>query len=90
MKNKTLLFLFLLISILSTGCTTTFMGTVLILTFKDIIYYVIIALILAVIISMKSDKSPRAAFWTWFILSIILTPLAGFIYLLIQFTRKDG
>lgn len=88
MKNKFLIFLLLMIVVLGTGCTTTFMGTVLVLGFKDLIYYVIIAFILAILISMKSDTNPKGAFWLWFILSIILTPLAGFIYLIIEFTRK--
>jgi hypothetical protein len=74
--------------LLSTGCTTTFMGTVLVLGFRDIIYYVMIAFVLAVLISLTGSGEGRKTFWIWFLLSLLLTPLAGFIYLLVQFTRK--
>jgi ABC-type molybdate transport system permease subunit len=71
------------------GCTHTFMGTVFVLSFKDIILYILIAFILAILISLKSSGSKRKAFWICFILSLVLTPLAGFIYLLILFTRNQ-
>lgn len=72
------------------ACSTTFGGAVLVLGFRDIIYYVVLAFVFALIIGLmsRSDKR-RKAFWTWFILSLVLTPLAGFIYLLVLISRKN-
>jgi len=78
---------YLILSILLAGCTTTFAGTVLVLTFRDIMLYVFMAFIIAVLIALKSEHEKRA-FWIWFILSLLLTPLAGIIYFLILFSRK--
>jgi uncharacterized membrane protein YhdT len=64
------------------------MGTVLVLSFRDLVLYVMISFILAVVIGFKSEKG-KQAFWVWFILSLILTPLAGFIYLLVKFTVSN-
>jgi len=69
------------------GCTTTFAGTVLVLTFRDILLYVFMAFIIAVLIALKSEHEKRA-FWIWFIASLLLTPLAGIIYFLVLFSRK--
>jgi formate hydrogenlyase subunit 4 len=71
-----------------TGCSNTFAGSLLVVSFSDIIYYVIIALVISGIIALFKPENRRKSFWIWFILSLILTPLAGLIYLLIIITRK--
>jgi len=68
------------------SCTNTFMGTVVVLSFKDFILYIFLAFIMAILISMLSKGNSRKMFWIWFILSLFLTPLAGFIYLLVIIT----
>lgn|GEM_PF-2938853 len=71
------------------GCSTTFGGSVFVISLGDIILYVVLALMLAIIIGLRAGFARRrSAFWTWFILSLLLTPLAGLIYLLITFTRR--
>jgi hypothetical protein len=81
---------YLLISVLFlSGCTTTFFGSVIILTFRDILLYIAIAFFIALLIAIRSSANSRRAFWIWFILSLILTPLAGFIYLLIGFSKRS-
>ena len=88
MNRKFLLFFFLFALFLQ-SCTNTFGGTVLVLGFRDIILYVLIAFVMALVIAMKSDNEKRkTAFWIWFIAGLIVTPLASFIYLLILFSRK--
>ncbi|MBA3970693.1 MAG: hypothetical protein H0X46_00845 [Bacteroidetes bacterium] len=83
-------FLILILGMLFlTGCTTSFMGTVLVISFGDIIFYVFIAFIIALAISFKSYANRKRAFWIWFILSLLLTPLAGFIYLLILYSMRS-
>jgi hypothetical protein len=84
MNKRLLLYLLTIVTVLFTGCTNTFMGTVLVLSFKDIILYVIIAFVMAILISFKSSGDTKKTFWTWFILSLLLTPLVGFIYLLVK------
>jgi uncharacterized membrane protein YhdT len=80
---------FLTALLLLQGCTTTFGGTVLVFGFKDLILYVLIAFVFGLIVAFKSKKEKRmAAFWTWFLLSVLLTPLAGFIYIIYLFTKK--
>jgi hypothetical protein len=80
-----LAFLLLFIS----GCTTTFAGTLLVLNFRDIILYVVIAFFLGLLIAFKSSGNSKTNFWIGFVLSLVLTPLAGLIYLLILFSRKN-
>jgi uncharacterized membrane protein YhdT len=76
-------------TLLLSGCTSTFGGTILVITFKDLLLYVGIAFLISFLISIFSpSRKGRRAFWIWFILSLLLTPLAGFIYLLILFTKK--
>lgn len=79
---------FLLPVLLFTGCTTTFAGTLFYVNLGDIILYVIIALVLAFFIALLSTNRKRA-FWIWFILSLVITPLAGLIYLLIKLTNRN-
>lgn len=89
MKKFTGISLFVLVSALFSACTTTMGATVLVLGFRDLIYYVGLAFIFAAIIGVKSDAGKGVrAFWLWFILGLLLTPLAGFIYLLVLFTKK--
>lgn len=90
--KKFTLFFFLLSSILLSGCTTTFMGSVLVITFGDIVFYIVLSLILAFLISLKRSRtsSLRTSFWLGFILSLLLTPLAGLIWLLILFSKKEN
>ncbi|MCW3104986.1 MAG: hypothetical protein JWO09_3426 [Bacteroidetes bacterium] len=76
-------------ALLLQGCTTTFMGSVFVLGFRDILLYVMLAFVFAVLIALKSNyENRRTNFWIWFIVGLILTPLAGFIYLLITLTRR--
>ena len=87
MNKSTFFFLTVFILIFLGGCTSTFGGTVLLLNFKDIIYYVLISFILALFIGLKSENEKKA-FWLWFILNLVLTPLSGFIYLLIKISKS--
>jgi hypothetical protein len=88
MRSVRALSLLAFIFILS-GCSTTFGGTVLLLSFGDILLYVVLAFIVALLIYLKASVKKKQAFWLWFILSLVLTPLAGFIYLLILFSRRN-
>jgi uncharacterized membrane protein HdeD (DUF308 family) len=77
-------------AVLLQSCTTTFMGSVFIISFGDIVMYVMLAFLIAGIIALRSSVAKRRRnFWIWFIVSLLLTPLTGFIYLLITFTRRD-
>jgi hypothetical protein len=80
-------FLFLLSVLLLNSCTSTFAGTLLVVTFKDIIYYIIFAFIFALLIGLKSENEKKS-FWLWFVLNLLLTPLCGFIYLLIKISKR--
>ncbi len=88
LKKLSSYFLILSIILLS-GCTTTFRGSLFVITIGDIILYVFLAFILAFIIAFRSRAEKRTFnFWLWFILGLVLTPLSSFIYLLILFSRK--
>ena len=87
-KHSTQLFLFSFLIFVLSGCTGTFAGSVFVYTFSDIIYYVLIALIIALAIGLVSKENFRKYFWVWFILNIVLTPLSGLIYLLVKITWK--
>jgi hypothetical protein len=91
MKKFTLFFLLLSTAFLS-GCSTTFAGSVVVITFGDIVFYVVLALLMAFFISLKRSSSGnlRRSFWLAFILSLLLTPLAGLIWLLILFSEKQN
>ena len=71
------------------GCSTTFFGTLLVLSFRDIITYVGIALFFGVVASLLSNSDARFTFWICFILSLLLTPLAGLIYCLVLVTKRS-
>jgi hypothetical protein len=89
MKKLAFLFFILLSCVSLSGCTTTFMGSVLVITLGDIVFYIVLALILAFLIAVKrSSGTFKSSFWIAFILSLLLTPLAGLIWLLILFTKK--
>jgi uncharacterized membrane protein len=89
MKKLSPAFTLLLFTVLLSGCTHTFMGSVFVFTFRDIVLYVMMAFILAILISFKASGKQKRLFWIWFILSLLLTPLSGFIYLLILYTNKE-
>ncbi len=86
MKKSLILILF--VFLLTSGCSTTFGGTVLVLSFSDILLYVLIAFVLALAIAFKKIERRKKTFWIWFIINLILTPLSGFIYLLFLFSKK--
>jgi len=90
MEKKITFALLVFVAVLLSGCTQTFMGSVFVFTFRDIIWYVGIAFIFAVLISLISKPEKRRSnFWLWLILGMLLTPLLGFIVLLIKVTRKN-
>jgi hypothetical protein len=79
----------LLSALLFQGCTNTFMGSVFIFNFSDIVLYISMAFVFAFLIALISTSEKRRSnFWLWFVLSLILTPLAGFIYFLIKLSSK--
>jgi hypothetical protein len=80
--------LIVIISMFLTSCTSTFMGSVFVFTFTDIVYYVLIALAIAFLIGSYSNDNFKKNFLIWFILNLILTPLPGLIYLLIKMIGK--
>ncbi len=88
MQKKQILLSLISLIVLLSGCTNTFMGTVLILTFSDVILYVIIAFIVSILIALFDSENSKRSFWIGFILSLLLTPVAGFIYLLIKVTNR--
>jgi hypothetical protein len=91
MKKLTLFFLFSSTALLS-GCSTAFAGSLFVITFGDLVFYVVLALLLAFLISLKRSGSAnfKRSFWMGFLLSLLLTPLAGLIWLLILFTKKQN
>jgi cytochrome c biogenesis protein CcdA len=91
MKKLTLLFLIISAALLS-SCATTFAGSVFVITFGDLVFYIVLALLMAFLISLKRSGSAnfKRSFWMGFILSLLLTPLAGLIWLLILFTKKQN
>jgi hypothetical protein len=64
------------------------MGSVFVFTFKDILLYIAISFILAFIIGILSENTKKN-FWIWAILNLLLTPLVGFIYLLIKMSSRN-
>lgn len=90
MIRKTGLISSILLSTGLVGCTTTFAGSVFVLRFGDIVFYIAIAFMFAVLIALISrQEKRRQTFWLWFILNILVTPLPGFIYLLIKITKRN-
>jgi hypothetical protein len=69
------------------GCQQTFAGTLFFLTPRDIVAFVAFALGFGVIAAVIGNE-PRTNFWFCFILSLVLTPIAGLIYVLILLTKK--
>lgn len=76
-----------ILSLISAGCTTTFGGTVLVISMGDILMYIFAAFLIALLIGAVSENG-RRAFWIWLILSLVTTPLTGLIYLLSRLTRR--
>jgi hypothetical protein len=86
---KKLLPLCMVLILLLSGCTFTFGGTVMLITIRDLILYVMVAFVLAAVIAFVRPHHKRVSgFWIGFVLGILLTPLASFIYLLIMLSRK--
>ncbi len=82
-------YIILLLTLLLAGCTSTFGGTVLVLNFRDIIFYVLIALIIGGLISFLSpSETRRKVFLIWFAVSLIITPLPGLFYFFFKITKK--
>ena len=79
--------LYLIPLILLTSCTN-FMGIAVIISFKDIMAYFVLSLIVSAIISFVRDGDKIKTFWIWFIIDLILTPFSGIIYLIYHFTKK--
>jgi len=73
---------------LLTGCSRSFFGTFLVLGFRDMVSYVGLALIISIIVAVLSNDNQRRAFWISFILSLVLTPIAGLVYCLILLTKR--
>lgn len=76
------------LSITLSGCSRTFFGTLLLLSFRDMVSYVVFALFFGVVAALLGKES-RLNFWLCFILSLVLTPLAGLIYCLVILTKKS-
>jgi hypothetical protein len=91
MEKKTIPYLLaLVLPLLLSSCSQSFAGNLFVFGFKDILLYVAIAFVLAVIIALKTKNEKRKqAFWIWFILSLVLTPLSGFMYLIYLFTKSS-
>jgi len=79
--------LYLIPMLLLTSCTN-FMGIALIISFKDVMMYFILSLIVSAIISFVREGNGMKTFWIWFIIDLILTPFSGIIYLIYHFTKK--
>ena len=88
MKSKFIIVPLLLLLALLPGCTTTFFGTVVVLRFQDFVSYVLMALVLGAVASFITRGDGRTTFWICFLLSLVLTPLAGLIYCLVLLTKK--
>lgn len=87
-KASTLLLASILVTVFS-GCTSTFGGTVLVLNFRDIMFYVIIALVISGLLAFTTpSEKRRKTFLIWFVVSLIVTPLPGLIYFMIKITKK--
>jgi hypothetical protein len=87
--RKVLITLIVFISIAVPACTTTVGGALFVFGLRDIILYIFLALIVAVIASLVSKKGNRhQMFWIWFIVSLLLTPLAGLIYIIVRLMKR--
>jgi hypothetical protein len=64
-------------------------GTGFTLTPRDFVIYLLIAVVIGMLVSMKSNDKRRKTFWSWFFISLLLTPLAGIGYLIYLFNVKS-
>jgi hypothetical protein len=87
MRKSGLLFIAPFILLLS-GCSSSYFVTFFRLSPQDLVGYVAIALIISFIAAAITNGERKLAFWFSFILSLLLTPLAGLIIVLIILTRK--
>jgi hypothetical protein len=81
------LFTLAIIAVTLNSCQNTFAGTLMFLNSRDIVAYVVFALIFGVVAAVLGREA-RLNFWVCFLMSLILTPIAGLIYCLILLTRK--
>ena len=75
-------------SVVLSGCNNTFAGTLMMLRFQDIVEYVGFVLFFSILAAFLKSDSWRTTFWICFVLSLLLTPIAGLIYCLILLTRR--
>jgi membrane glycosyltransferase len=87
MRQNRYIYSLIVLLLLLNGCTSTFMGTIFVITFKDILIYIGLSFIITYIISLFATNSKKA-FWIWIFLNLLLTPLIGFIYLLIKLSNR--
>lgn len=70
------------------GCTFTFSGSVFVITISDLLIYIFVALLIAVLASLIKPEKRLTRFWITFVLGVLLTPLVSLIYLLITISKK--
>jgi uncharacterized protein YybS (DUF2232 family) len=88
MRKHVIYYISALACLLFSGCTTTFMGSVFVFNFSNIVSYIVIALAIASVFAFFQDGDWRRNFWTSFVLGLVLTPLASLIYLLVKFLSR--
>lgn len=88
MRNTTAL-LILLIAFSAQACTTTFGGAVFVIGFGDLLGYIFLSLLFAVIIALIGPREKRQRnFWLWFIVNVVITPLVGLVVMIVKLTRR--
>jgi predicted small secreted protein len=85
----TLLIILCFASVLLSGCDNTFAGTLMLLRFQDIVTYMGFCLFFGALAAFLNVGNWRTGLWIGFLLSLILTPVAGLIYCLILLTRRS-
>lgn len=81
--------LLIITAMTATACTTTFGGAVVVFGFGDLLGYIFLSLLFAGLIALLGAKEKRHRnFWLWFVLNIVLSPLAGLIFLIVKISRR--
>jgi hypothetical protein len=75
----------LITALLLQSCDT---DSLFVLTPRDFFGYVLICALIGVLVAMRSNDKRRKTFWMWFLISLLLTPIAGVAYLVFTFTSK--